>query len=160
MGHLRSGLHPGLTYWLHKIVCAVDTICRKCRVGKETAKHVYDCPLVHHLPHEPATPDTSERSTKGSANMGKVYLRPRPTCLSQESPPPNLPIQPLTIPPIRPSHRMLHNAILPSFLPHVTPILPDCSACLLNNNNSSNRCNTTTATTTTTTAVQISLPCD
>ena len=39
--------------------CAVDTICRKCGIWKETAEHVvYDCPTIHHPPHEPTPPDT------------------------------------------------------------------------------------------------------
>ena len=38
---------------------AVDTICRKCRVGEETAEHmVHGCLRIHNPPHEPTPPDT------------------------------------------------------------------------------------------------------
>ena len=57
---------------------------------------VYNCPRMHHPPHEQTPPDTSERSLKVYGNMGEVdppsqiYLMSH----SQESPPPNLPISP------------------------------------------------------------------
>ena len=52
MGLLRRGHHLDLKYWMHKIRCVVDTILKKCRVGKETAEHiVYDCLSIHHPPH-------------------------------------------------------------------------------------------------------------
>ena len=37
---LRSGQHLKLKYWLYKIVRAVDSICRKCGIGEDTAEHV------------------------------------------------------------------------------------------------------------------------
>ena len=44
---------------LRKIVHAVDSICTKYGIGEETAEHVvYDCPKIHHPPHEPTPPDT------------------------------------------------------------------------------------------------------
>ena len=45
MGHQKSGHHPGLKYWLHKIGHAVDTISRKYGIGEDTVEHVvHDCP--------------------------------------------------------------------------------------------------------------------
>ena len=56
---LRSGQHLKLKYWLYKIGRAVDSICRKCGIGEDTAEHVmYDCPRIHHQPHEPTPHDT------------------------------------------------------------------------------------------------------
>ena len=34
MGRRRSGHHPELKYWMHKIRHAVGTICRICRIGE------------------------------------------------------------------------------------------------------------------------------
>ena len=49
MGRLRSGHHSDLKCWLHKIWRAVDTIYRKCGVGKGTAENVvYDCSRINH----------------------------------------------------------------------------------------------------------------
>ena len=52
MGRQRSGHHPELKYWLHKIGRVVDTICRKCGIGDETAEHVvYEFHSIHHPSH-------------------------------------------------------------------------------------------------------------
>ena len=40
IGRLRSGHHPDLKYWLHKIQRAVDAISIKCGVGEEKTEHV------------------------------------------------------------------------------------------------------------------------
>ena len=65
LGRLQSGHHPELKYWLAKINRAVDTICRKCGLGDETAEHViYKCPCIHRPPAEPPPPDTMALSPK------------------------------------------------------------------------------------------------
>ena len=59
MGRLSSGHHPELKHLQHKIGRAVDSICRKCGIEEKTAEHVvYECPSIHHPPHEPTPPDT------------------------------------------------------------------------------------------------------
>ena len=82
IGRLRNGHHPELKYWWHKIGCVVDTICRKCRVGEETAEHVvYDCSRIHNQPHEPTPPDTLAKDPQKA--IGEVDLHPRSTrCLT------------------------------------------------------------------------------
>ena len=61
----RSGHHPELKYWLAKINRAVDTICRKCGLGDETAEHaIYKCPRIHRPPAEPPPSDTMELNPK------------------------------------------------------------------------------------------------
>ena len=128
MGRLRSGHHPELKYWLHKIGRAVDTICRKCGIGEETAELVvFDCPGVNHPLDDPTPPDTlAKNPQKKIANAGEVYLRPRPTrCLtagyrhhliypSNLSPPTHSPI---------PSNTSQCPTILPSFPVSSTLIL-------------------------------------
>ena len=65
LGRLRSGHHPELKYWLAKINRAVDTICRKCGLGDETAEHaIYKCPRIHRPPAEPPPPDTMALNSK------------------------------------------------------------------------------------------------
>ena len=65
MGRLRSGHHPEFKYWQHKVGGTEDTICGKCRFGEETAEHVvYDCPRIHHPPHEPTPPVTLAKDPK------------------------------------------------------------------------------------------------
>ena len=65
LGRLRSGHHPKLKYWLAKINRAVDTICRKCGLGDETAEHaIYKCPRIHRPPAEPPPPDTMASNPK------------------------------------------------------------------------------------------------
>ena len=133
--HLRSGDHPELKYWLHKIELTLDTIYRKCGLGEETAEHVvHDCPRIHHPPNEPTPADTL---AKDSENMGEVDLCPRFTwCLTARNhhhliyPSRSSPL------PTPPFHLIRHNAQL-SALP--SPYLPTqfsrtCPACLLNNN--------------------------
>ena len=49
ISRLRSGHHPDLKYWLHEIGRALDTVCRKCGMGKETVEHIMgECPRIHH----------------------------------------------------------------------------------------------------------------
>ena len=65
LGRLRSGHHPEVKYWLAKINRAVDTICRKCGLGDETAEHViYKCLRIHRPPAEPPSPDTMALNPK------------------------------------------------------------------------------------------------
>ena len=65
LGCLRSGHQPELKYWLAKINIAVETICRKCGLGDETAEHVmYKCPRIHRPPAEPPLPDTMALNPK------------------------------------------------------------------------------------------------
>ena len=46
---LRSGLHPDMKYWLHKIGRALDTVCWKCGMGEETVEHVMgECHRIQH----------------------------------------------------------------------------------------------------------------
>ena len=65
LGRLRSGHHPELKYWLAKINRAVDTICRKCGLGDETAEHtMYRCPRIYRPPAEPPPSDTMALNPK------------------------------------------------------------------------------------------------
>ena len=65
LGRLRSGHLPKLKYWLAKINRAVDTICRKCGLGDETAERViYKCPRIHRPPAETAFLDTMALNPK------------------------------------------------------------------------------------------------
>ena len=71
LGRLRSGHHPELKYWLAKINRAVDTICRKCGLGDETAEHaIYKCPRIHRPPAEPSSSDTMALNPKLTDDMG------------------------------------------------------------------------------------------
>ena len=47
---LRSSHQPDKKYWLHNIGRALDTVCQKCGIGKETVEHAMEeCPqTVHH----------------------------------------------------------------------------------------------------------------
>ena len=70
MGGMKSGHHPDLKYWLHKIGHAKDAICRKCVTGEETAVHP---------PHEPTAHDTLAIYPKVAGNIGEMELLSRPT---------------------------------------------------------------------------------
>ena len=64
-GRLRFGHHMELKYWLAKINRAVDTICRKCVLGDETAEYtIYKCPRIHRPPAEPPLPNTMALNPK------------------------------------------------------------------------------------------------
>ena len=59
VSRLKSGHHPNLKYWLHKIGRAVDRVCRKCDLGEETTEQiVYDCPRIHRPSLQPTPSDT------------------------------------------------------------------------------------------------------
>ena len=50
LSRLRSGHHPELKYWQHKIGRATDVTCRKCGIGEETAEHaLFLCPRLEPL---------------------------------------------------------------------------------------------------------------
>ena len=40
ISRLRSGHHPDLKYWLHKIGRVLDTVCWKCGMGEETVENL------------------------------------------------------------------------------------------------------------------------
>ena len=106
MGLQRNCHHTELKYWLRKIGRAVDTICRKCGIGEQTAEHVvYDCPSVHHPPHEPTPSDTLAKDPK------KV-----PRILEKWTFDPDLPdvSQPATMPSCLPFHPVSSIPILPN----------------------------------------------
>ena len=48
ISRLKSDHHPDQKYWLHKIGRVLDTVCRKCGMGKETVEHTMgECPRFH-----------------------------------------------------------------------------------------------------------------
>ena len=85
---------------------------------------MYDCPRIHHPPHEPTPPDTLRKIPKRFREYGRsgppsqIHLL---MSLSQESPPPILPIHPLT-----PPHHFAHPSQCFT-MPNCPPIHPRLS---------------------------------
>lgn len=50
LSRLRSGHHPALRYWRHKMNLEAETGCRVCGGAEETALHALtDCDAVKHM---------------------------------------------------------------------------------------------------------------
>ena len=95
---LLCGHHSVLKYFLHRVWREVDSNCRKCRIAEETAEHV-----VHDAPESTIRRKNQHHPThwrKISKRFCEYGRTGHPSLIymishSQESPPPNLPIQSL-----------------------------------------------------------------
>ena len=67
MSRLRSGHHPNLRYWTHKVGKDESDQCRLCNTGKETAEHV--------IMHCPATTPTHHEDTPNILNEHNICLQ-------------------------------------------------------------------------------------